>query len=237
MQSILAIPVLLALAAADVPAKDAAAIFDAKVRALLTEHCLKCHSVAKRKGGLALDSLASILKGGNTGPAIVPGKPAESLLIQAVRQTGDLKMPPTGGLPVDAITTLERWIEREPPVAPKSEKSDWWSLRPLMQTPVPTIHNPKSAIHNPVDAFILAKLNERHLTPSPEADPRTLIRRVTFDLTGLPPTPDDVASFIADADPRAYERLIDRLLASPRLWRALGPTLARRRPLRRHARL
>jgi hypothetical protein len=194
-------------------AADAAAEFEAKVRPILAEHCLKCHSAAKHKGGLTLDTRADALKGGDSGPAIVPGKPAESLLIQAVRQSSDLKMPPKGNLSADAIGTLERWIEHEPPLVAKMDKAAWWSLRPIVRPAVPANHPTAQA--NPIDAFVLAKLDEKHLAPSPEADRRTLIRRVTFDLTGLPPTPDDVESFIADPDPHCYERLVDRLLASP----------------------
>ena len=159
-------------------AADAAADFEAKVRPILAKHCLSCHSVAKHKGGLSLDSRADVLKGGDTGPAIVPGKPPESLLIQAVRQAGELKMPPKGNLSADAIAILERWIEREPPTATKVDKSDWWSLKPIARPPVPAIRNPQSAIRNPIDAFILAKLDEKHLAHvAGGGSPGTLIRR------------------------------------------------------------
>src|SRR5262245_54044387 len=212
--------------------------FEQKVRPLLVENCYSCHGPSKQKGGLRLDSLQAILKGGESGPALVPGKPDESLIVEAVNFDG-LEMPPTGKLESAKVEVLTRWVtlgapwpvvaETSASSLPKSEISDgdrgFWSFQPLRSTSeleragCSTLR-PGEAwsdwSRNPIDRFVLQGLLDKGLTPAPEADRRSLIRRATFDLTGLPPTPEEIATFLADQSPDAYERLIDRLLASPR---------------------
>ncbi len=196
-----------------------------KVRPILEQHCYRCHSTAakKQKGGLLLDSRDGLRKGGDSGPAIVPGKPEESLLLKAVRHTGMVaKMPPKGKLPDAAITDLETWIKNDAPDPREAstwekilaERRGWWSLQPVRQPAIPPVKD-VSWPHDPVDRFLLAKLEASGLQPAEPADRRTLIRRATLVLTGLPPTPEEVETFVCDRSPDAYEKLVDRLLASP----------------------
>jgi hypothetical protein len=218
---------ILILAGSTQAADPGVEFFEAKVRPVLVENCYQCHSTAakKQKGGLHLDTRDAIRAGGDNGPAVVPGKPAESLLLKAVRQTGDLKMPPKGKLSDAAIVDLEKWIAMGAPdprdVATSGkpvgieEGRKFWSFQPLHRPAPPEIPNPKTQIPSPIDRFIAAKLTEKGLTPNPPADRRTLIRRVYFDLIGLPPTPEEINEFVNDPDPGAYAKLIDKLLASP----------------------
>jgi hypothetical protein len=229
---------LLPLAAA-VPARGAdpaegVAFFEQKVRPLLVERCYECHAVTAKnvKGELLLDSRAGWSKGGDRGQVIVPGEPGASLLIKAVRyEHADLQMPPKGKLPQADIETLVQWVKlgapdpREAPaiavpVAAAKKGIDLeegrklWSLQPLKVAPPPKVKDeawPKTA----ADRFVLAKLEEKGLSPNPAVDRRKLIRRASFGLTGLPPTPQQVDAFVNDPAPDAYEKLIDRLLASP----------------------
>jgi Protein of unknown function (DUF1549)/Protein of unknown function (DUF1553)/Planctomycete cytochrome C len=203
-------------------AGDPAATFRDEVEPILARRCLGCHSHAagQMEGNLALDWKSGWAIGGDRGPAILPGAPDESLLIRAVRHVdADLKMP-DDKLPDTEIATLEAWVRdgavdprvAEPAAAPAS--GDWWSLRPLVSPPLPgdTGPNPK----NPIDAFLDERLAKDGLVAVPEADRRSFIRRVSIDLHGLAPTPEEVAAFLADMAPDAHERLVDRLLASPR---------------------
>jgi hypothetical protein len=194
--------------------------FERHVRPVLVENCMGCHGPKKQMGGLRVDSLAAVLKGGDNGPAIRPGEPANSLLIQAVRRTADVKMPPKKVLPEVAVRDLEEWVKRGavwPKTAPEPPREAWkthWAFLPVRDPPLPAIKDgawPRTSI----DYFIAAELEKHNLTPSPEADRRTLIRRLSFDLLGLPRAPAEVADFESDTTPNAYERLVDRLLASP----------------------
>jgi mono/diheme cytochrome c family protein len=201
--------------------------FESKVRPVFAANCQKCHSGGKQKGGLSLDSIASILAGGDSGPAIVAGKPDESLIIEAVNYKG-LEMPPTGKLPDKEIAAITEWVKMGAPwpadqpgaVTRKGEfqitdaDRQHWSFRKLERPPVPAINDPRQAA-NPIDHFILARLEEKQLALSAPADKRTLIRRVYYDLIGLPPTADEVSAFVADDSPTAFENIVDRLLASP----------------------
>lgn len=199
--------------------------FASKIEPLLKERCFECHSHSsgKMKGGLTLDSKSGWEQGGDDGPAILPEKPDESLLIKMVRWSdADHQMPPKKKLPDAEISLLTEWVKRGAPdprssiarsVAPPTAQS-WWSLKPLVKSALPDGGN--HAMQNPVDRFIGARLAEKKITPSPEADRATLIRRLYYDLHGLPPSPQDVADFEQDSDPQAYEHLVDRLLASPR---------------------
>ncbi|SFI28746.1 Planctomycete cytochrome C [Planctomicrobium piriforme] len=215
------------LRAASEPTPEQVKFFETSVRPLLVEHCLKCHSEEKQKGELRLDSRGHMLLGGESGPAIVPGKPDESLLMEAVRYES-FEMPPAGKLDDKQIEILAKWIEIGAPwpgdngqMAKRTsgdqfseEDRNWWAFQPIKKVDVPTCSKPDWC-RNEIDQFIAAGLDAQQLTPAPEADRRTLIRRLYFDLTGLPPTPEEVQKFVDDAAPQAYEHLVDRLLASP----------------------
>lgn len=220
--------------AADAPPAISAAdlqFFDTKVRPILTEECYKCHShqADRIRGKLMLDSRDAVLLGGATGPAIVPGQPDDSLLIQAIRYTDeDLKMPPEehgGKLSDQQIADLTEWVRRgapDPrvPVMAANGKAyggvgkAHWAFQPVRKPDVPAVKDAAWA-RSPVDDFVLAKLEAAGLHPNALADKRTLIRRVTFDLTGLPPTEPEIQRFLADDSPEAYAKVVDRLLASP----------------------
>jgi len=229
---LLASPVLQASQAAD-PAE----FFELHIRPLLAKNCYACHT-GSRLGGLQLDSRESILKGGNSGPAIIPGKPEESLLIQAVSHTHErLKMPPQGKLKDEEIADLRAWVKagalwpetagvvstaaksKEYTITP--EQRAYWAFQPVRKPEPPRVQEP-SWVKNPIDNFILSKLEGHGLVPVRAADKRTLIRRATYDLTGLPPTPEEVESFIRDSSPRAFVKVVERLLASPRYGERWG---------------
>ena len=197
--------------------------FEAKVRPVLIEKCFSCHGDAKQKGGLRLDSREAILKGGDSGAAMVPGEAQKSLLIRAVHYDSDLKMPPAGKLSNENIAALTQWIqngaawpasEKAPTQEWSAEKRNFWSFQPVKKPLVPQVKN-KSWARSPLDNFILAELEKRGLQPAPMADKRVLIRRATFDLIGLPPTQGEVENFLEDTSPNAYAKVVDRLLASP----------------------
>ncbi len=223
-----------ALAPAAEPTREQLEFFEKRIRPVLVNRCYECHSAdaKKLKGGLALDTRDGLLAGGETGPAIVPGDPEKSRLIEAVRyQNRERQMPPKSALPADQIRDLEQWVKMGAPdprhqPATKIAKREidleagrkFWAFQPIPNPPIPTPKNlPASArsLRNPIDAFILAQLEPHRLTLAAPADKRTLLRRATFDLTGLPPTPEDIAAFLADSSPDAFARVIDRLLNSP----------------------
>lgn len=198
--------------------------FETEVRPLLHEHCLRCHGPAKQWAGLRLDSRVAILKGGDSGPAAIPGQPEASLLIRAVRHEDEnLKMPQDKKLTEAQIGTLMLWIQSGVPFPEVSSNEkrlrdpDHWAFQPLPEVSVPDIQEASFAqfVQNDLDRFILQRLEAAKVPPAPKADRRTLIRRVTFDLTGLPPTPEEIAAFLSDKNADAYSRLVDRLLASP----------------------
>ncbi len=217
---------VLAPAAAADEAGDA--FFESKVRPVLVAHCYECHSAQakKQRGGLLLDSRDGLRKGGDTGPALVPGKPDQSRLIRAVRYADeDLRMPPKGKLPVTVVADLEAWVKMgapdprtgtavKPPAVPGTAARDHWAFRPPRPHPPPAVKD-ASWPYDDVDRFVLARLEEKGLRPARDADRHTLLRRVTFDLTGLPPTPEEIEAFVNDPSPRAFEKVVDRLLGSP----------------------
>ncbi len=223
--------------AAELP-PDQIEFFETKIRPILAESCYKCHSEkeGKSKGSLTLDTRDALIKGGASGDAIVAGNPDKSLIIQAVRYTDeDLQMPPSkdgGKLSADKIAALEQWVKMgapDPRTGPaKNPAMDMararqhWAFQPLATPTPPKVENAKAKIENPIDAFIAAKLTAAKLSPAPAADPRTLIRRVTYDLTGLPPTAAEVDAFLKDKSPDAYAKVVDRLLASPRYGERWG---------------
>ncbi len=197
--------------------------FAKHIQPLLAKKCVSCHGPEKQKAGLRLDRKGAVLKGGDDlGPAIVPGKSRESPLFRVVAGLEEgLEMPAEGEkLTAAEINLLKRWIDSGAEWPDDgSEKEDvllsHWAFRPLTHPAVPPIKNRKSTIENPIDAFIQSQLEREGLKSSPEADRVTLIRRLKFDLLGLPPTPEEVADFVADPEPDAYEELVDRYLASP----------------------
>jgi hypothetical protein len=239
VRTVLACAVLACTAAARAEAADAAAdleFFETKVRPVLAERCFKCHShqSEKLKGGLYVDSREGLLAGGETAPAVVPGNPAKSLMIEAISYTNpDLQMPTKTRLSAEQVADLTEWVRRgapwpaaavtaaatatagsKPAFDLKRRKAEWWAWQPVRPTAPPAVEDAGWA-HGDIDRFILAKLEEQHLRPAPAADRRTLIRRLYEDLIGLPPAPAEVDAFLADTSPGAVATVVDRLLASP----------------------
>ncbi|MDB5338954.1 MAG: Protein of unknown function (DUF1553)/Protein of unknown function (DUF1549)/Planctomycete [Planctomycetaceae bacterium] len=219
--------------AVETPAPTPAEIeyFEKEVRPLLATHCYQCHSVGKKqKGGLLLDSREGLLTGGDTGPALVPGKSAESRLVEAIRYDNvDLKMPPKGKLKDDEIAVLTKWIDTGAkwPVSPVpgtkgaakgefnlAERAKHWSFQPLADVKPPAVKQADWPTADS-DRFILAALEAKGLHPAPQTDKRTWLRRVSFDLIGLPPSAAEIDAFLTDESPQAYEKVVDRLLDSP----------------------
>jgi hypothetical protein len=211
-----------------------AEFFEKKIRPVLTASCYGCHASTLKKpmGGLVLDTKDGLKKGGSSGPVVIPGKPAQSLLLQALRYNDlRLKMPPTGKLPDSVIADFERWIAtgaEDPRTEPSMLNSTpgpraidfnagrrWWAFQPVTEHVVPSVTG-STWPRNKIDSFILQKLEKNGLKPSPDADPATLVRRAYLDLVGLQPSYETVQAFIHEPLPQRYEKLIDRLLASPR---------------------
>ncbi|HVR85038.1 MAG TPA: DUF1549 domain-containing protein, partial [Planctomycetota bacterium] len=225
-----AVSVLIALSAAargQDAAPDAVDSFERKIRPVLVERCLGCHSAGakKQKGGLALDTREGLLRGGDSGPALVSGDVEKSLLLKAIRYTDpELRMPPPKEklrLSPEQVADFEAWVRRGAPY-PRSEANtrkadpEWdarrkWVFRPPVDPPVPQARPGE----NPIDAFLRVQLEARGLSASAPADRRTLLRRATYDLLGLPPTPEEMDAFLADKTPDAFEKVVERLLASP----------------------
>ena len=229
-----AFTIIAALGQAGAQADDAALdFFEAQVRPILVDKCSGCHGPAKQEGGLRVDLLETLLTGGDSGPAIEPGDAANSLLAMAVRHEDGYEMPPKEVLSPQAIQALEHWISLGAPwpesdqsltvstLRPADQAKNHWAFLPVQSPAVPhpnlqpQLPGDVGWDRNPIDAFIWEKLQAHSLTPSPAADRRSLIRRVSYSLTGLPPSPADVEQFIADGSPSAYADLVERLLASP----------------------
>ena len=213
----------LTAAAVATPTPEQIEFFEKQVRPVLAEQCFSCHGPDKQKAELRVDSLQALLKGSDLGPAIVPGKPAESSLIKSIKHIGDSKMPEKKPkMPEAQIAALEQWVamgapwpESDKPATPSAQEAakKHWSYQPIPKVSVPA--DKSVAGGNEIDAFVNAKLGEAGLKLSAKADKRTLLRRATFDLTGLPPTAEEVAAFENDKSPEAFGKVIDRLLASP----------------------
>ncbi|RFC44676.1 MAG: Protein of unknown function (DUF1553)/Planctomycete cytochrome C [Verrucomicrobia bacterium] len=232
---------LTAAAALDTAQTD---FFEKRIRPVLIESCYKCHSADSEniRGGLLVDTRDGLLQGGDSGPAVVPGDLKKSALIAAIRHEGkdpDSAMPPKKSkLPEAVIADFEEWVKMgapDPRTAPSTAKhasktAPWdaekaathWAFQKVSNPPVPKTADPKHFAQNPIDQFVLAKLAENKLAHSPKADKLTLIRRLSYDLTGLPPNPEEVDAFLADNTPNAYEKLVDRLLASSRYGERWG---------------
>lgn len=205
------------------------AFFEKKIRPILVEHCQDCHGEKKQKSSLRVDSLQALLTGGESGPCLVPGKPDDSLLVRVIEQGEPYAMPPKGKLPRDQMSNIRLWVKAGAPWpgattggTPKpspsplktSAETPLWSFQRPHQAPIPRVQD-EGWCRSPIDRFLLAALEAKGLKPAPEADRRTLLRRVTFDLTGLPPTPQELDAFETDRTPDAFERVVNRLLASP----------------------
>jgi len=219
------------VAAAPKPDLKALEFFETKVRPLLAQKCFACHSEKNTKGGLRLDTPAGFRKGGDLGPVVNAESPEKSRLLESVSYTKDLKMPPQGKLRPQEIADLTAWVKLGAPwpevKAPAGagsaardlsvitdEQRRFWAFQPIGNPAPPRVKN-AAWVASPIDAFLLARLEAKGLKPAPPADRRTLIRRVTFDLTGLPPTPAEIDAFLADPSPDAFAKVVDRLLASP----------------------
>lgn len=203
--------------------------FEKRVRPLLIARCHECHASEKAKGGFRLDSRERAFAGGDTGAAILPGKPDESLMIDAIRYGATYQMPPKGRLPAEEVATLVEWVERgapwpktdavtttsaAPPAFDFEQRAKHWCFQPLAEVTPPEVKEttwPAGAI----DRFILSGLEAQGFAPAPPVERRAWLRRVTYDLIGLPPTPAEMTAFLADDSPQAHERVVDRLLASP----------------------
>jgi mono/diheme cytochrome c family protein len=213
------------------PTPEQTAFFESKIRPILADNCYKCHSLenGKSKGGLTLDTRDGVLKGGEVGPVVVPGNPAASPLIKAVKyEDKDLQMPPSkegGKLKDEQIAALTEWVKMGAPdprkEVPKTKLTGLtaqarkhWSYQPVTKPEVPAIKN-RVWCRTPVDGFILSKIEAKGMVPSPDASKETLLRRATYDLTGLPPTPQEVTDFLSDESAQAFSKVIERLLASP----------------------
>ena len=210
-------------------AADTGEFFETRVRPVFAKNCYACHTDSKM-GGLRLDSADSVKQGGKSGPPIIPGKPDESLLIQAIRYSHErLKMPPGGKLKDQEIADITEWVQSgaawpagSPALESKSANTEYvitpqqrafWSFQPVRKPAAPEVKE-KALVHNPIDNFVLAKLESQGLKPARPADKRILIRRASLDLIGLPPTPEEVDAFLADQSPGAFAKVVDRLLAS-----------------------
>ncbi len=216
--------------APSLPAEQAE-FFEKRIRPVLAEHCFECHGPKKQQSGLRLDSLAALLRGTDEGAIVVKGEPEKSPLIRALRYQGEPRMPPKGKLPDAIISDLTAWVkmglpwpDATPNVAQAKHAGDWkshWAFQPVRHPQLPKV---KSAAwgRTPIDRFILAALEERHIRPNPPADRRTLLRRASYDLIGLPPSADEIAAFEADKSPDAFAKVVDRLLASPRYGERWG---------------
>ncbi len=217
--------------------------FEKSVRPILSARCLGCHGPEKHKGGLRLDSRQGLMAGGTSGPAVVPGNPDESALVDAVNYGEAYQMPPKSKLPAHEIATLTDWVKRGAPwgfdttasegkaaapgdrlsAAEFQERAKFWCFQPIKPARPPRSSPARAGwARNPIDAFLLAAMNDHGLEPAPEADRRVLARRLAFDLLGLPPDPELVAAFLADPAPDAYEKLVERLLASPHFGERQG---------------
>ncbi len=224
----------LLLHAADKPAEPKAApdpkgveYFEKHVRPMLVEHCISCHGPKKEQASLRLDSRDGLTRGSDNGPVVVPGKPDESTLIRAVRHMGKVKMPPKIAMKPEEVEHLVEWVRIGAPWPDEAKtgtkspaeqvaeiRKKHWSFQPVREPAAPAVKN-AAWVRNPVDAFVLAKLEAKGFSPAAPADRRALIRRATFDLTGLPPTPREIADFENDTTADAFATVVDRLLASP----------------------
>ncbi|MEK6238416.1 MAG: DUF1549 domain-containing protein, partial [Planctomycetales bacterium] len=210
------------------PTREQLKFFEKSVRPVLANRCLKCHGADKQEGDLRLDSLSAIKSGGESGPAVQPGKPAKSLLVEAI-QWESLEMPPKDPLPAKEIKVLVAWVKMGAPWPSNENRGEltirqrtiisdkdrsWWAFQPVKDPPVPNVDD-QGWSRNDVDRFIFRRLASEGISPSEEASKRRLIRRLYFDLIGLPPTPEEVEAFVSNDSSSAYEELVEHLLSRP----------------------
>jgi hypothetical protein len=223
--------------AASVWAQTPAEFFEKKIRPILVNSCQACHNSKIKTAGLDLSSAEGFIHGGQSGPIVVAGDPEASRLVKVIGYGESMKMPPTGKLNDEEIADLSAWVKMgavwpgassatTPPVRPPSREltaaeKGFWAFQPVKDSTVPSVTN-QSWVQSPVDRFILAKLEEKGLKPAPPAEKLTLLRRATFDLTGLPPTEKEARDFLADQSKDAFRKVVDRLLASPRYGERWG---------------
>ena len=211
---------LLAVSVRSASADERDDLFETKIRPVLVNSCLRCHGELKSSAMLRIDSRDALLKGGESGPSIVPGKPDESRLIRAIQRHEDVSaMPPEKekALRPDQVAAFVAWVRDGalwPVKTARFEVAKHWSLEPIRDVAPPAVQD-SAWVKSSVDPFIRAKQAAAGVRPAPVADKLTLIRRATFDLTGLPPTPEEVLAFARDASPQAFETVVDRLLKSP----------------------
>jgi hypothetical protein len=212
------------------PPESGAEFFESKVRPVLVENCLQCHGPDKQKSGLRLDSRVALLKGTDAGPVVTPSNPDKSALVKAIGYGGAIKMPPKGKLPAEAIAALTEWVKMGAPwpengsSANQSNDETWkkhWAFQPVKEPPIPAVKK-RDWCQTPIDSFVLAKLEAQGMRPAAPADRATLLRRVTFNLTGLPPTIEELDAFLNDANADAFAKVVDRLMASPRYGERWG---------------
>ncbi len=191
-----------------------------QVKPILTARCYACHSALRKKSGLRVDTAVDLIAGGDAGPAVVPGKSADSYLINMLTGESGSRMPPEdegAALTAEQIAVIKQWIDEgahAPAETPLPDPRDHWSYHPPTRPAVPKVQN-AAWVRNPIDAFVAAEQESQGLLPVPTANKATLLRRVYLDLVGLPPTRDELAAFLADDSPNAYEAVVERLLASP----------------------
>jgi hypothetical protein len=225
---------MIGVSSAQTPSPEKIEFFEKKVRPLFASRCTPCHAGTSNRAGLNLSTPQNIARGGDSGPIVSTTKPEDSKLLKVVGYNDRLKMPPTGKLSDQEIADLQEWVRLGAPMpaagpaaaqAKRKEftkgQKEFWSFQPVKAPPVPSPAS-KAWVRNPVDAFILAKLEEKGIAPAPKASKTTLIRRATFDLTGLPPTPAEIQAFEDDQSPDAFAKVVDRLLASPRYGERWG---------------
>ena len=219
---------------------EQAEFFEKKIRPLIAAKCQKCHSADAQVAGLDMSSAEGFARGGESGPLVNKDKPEESRLLKVISYNESLKMPPSGKLKDDEIEALTVWVKMgapwpgAAPVAaaktwPKNssvrsftdDEKNWWAFQPMRDYAPPQVKN-NAWVKTPIDNFVLAKLEEKGLKPAPATDKLTLLRRATFDLTGLPPTPKEINEFLADNSPDAFKKVVERLLASPRYGERWG---------------
>ena len=218
------------------PTAEQVTFFESKIRPLLATKCYSCHGVQQQSADLRVDSREAMLKGNAHGPVLIPGDPAKSSLISVVHYDGKIKMPPSGKLSSLEIAALTSWVKMGAPwpsdklspsaTPPKEYKvsdaqKNFWSFKPVKKSSLPKVSN-MVWCQNPIDRFVLAKLEEKGLKPAPSADRRSLIRRATFDVVGLPPSPEEIDAFVNDKSSNAWEKVVDRLLASPHYGETWG---------------
>src|SRR5713226_1722913 len=197
--------------------------FETKVRPIFAAKCQACHGLAQRMAGLDLSSAAGFLRGATSGPLVTGSDPSQSRLMRAIGYQGQIKMPPAGKLAEDEIASVREWVRIGSPwpaEKPSTVGEAFWSFQPVRKVTPPKVG--AKGVRNPIDAFLLARLEAKKLQPAPPADKLTLIRRATYDLTGLPPAESEIRDFLEDRSPEAFARVVERLLASPRYGERWG---------------